>query len=331
MAPTARASACLLLTAALATGFVSGCASAGGSRRAPPRAARQAPERFPAAAGRTVQDLRARYPQGPILAPSVSVLERGINRVGFALFDRARGQLAAASAALYTASPDGKDLRGPFPVRLESLAVAPAFRSRTAARDPDAARWVYVARVPFRRPGRRILLALARLDGRVVVSTVAPAAVGAARSGPPRVGQPAIRIHTPTVADVHGRLGRIDTRVPPAPALARVDFADVLGHRPVVLVFATPQLCQSRVCGPVVDAEAEVQRRLGSRAAFIHMEVFRGNDPNRGYRPQFLAWRLPSEPWAFAIDRAGRIVARLEGAFSVAELQHAAERAIAAR
>jgi hypothetical protein len=39
-----------------------------------------------------------------------------------------------------------------------------------------------------------------------------------------------------------------------------------------------------------------------------------------------LAWNLPSEPWLFAVNRRGRIAARIEGAFSAREL----ERAVAA-
>ena len=39
------------------------------------------------------------------------------------------------------------------------------------------------------------------------------------------------------------------------PDTVQDDFADVLGTKPVVIVFATPALCQSRVCGPVVDDE----------------------------------------------------------------------------
>ena len=30
--------------------------------------------------------------------------------------------------------------------------------------------------------------------------------------------------------------------------------------------------------------------------------------------------RLPTEPWLFAIDRSGKVVARFEGAFSTGEL-----------
>jgi glutathione peroxidase-family protein len=35
------------------------------------------------------------------------------------------------------------------------------------------------------------------------------------------------------------------------------------------------------------------------------------------------AWRLPSEPWTFVIDRTGRISQRFEGAVSPGELERA--------
>ncbi len=52
-----------------------------------------------------------------------------------------------------------------------------------------------------------------------------------------------------------------------------VDFADALGKEPIVLLFATPALCQSRVCGPVVDVAEQVKRERPDDAAFIHLEI----------------------------------------------------------
>ena len=93
----------------------------------------------------------------------------------------------------------------------------------------------------------------------------------------------------------------------------------MLGKEPVVLVFATPALCQSRVCGPVVDVVDQVRADVGAgKAAFIHQEIYKDNKVNKGLRPQLLAWRLASEPWTFVIDRGARIAARFEGAVSVA-------------
>ena len=84
-----------------------------------------------------------------------------------------------------------------------------------------------------------------------------------------------------------------------------VDFADVLGKKPVVLLFATPALCQSRVCGPVVDVAEQVKRDRPDDAAFIHMEIYNDNDPNKGLRPQLAAFNLPTEPWLF-VDQLRR-------------------------
>jgi hypothetical protein len=102
-----------------------------------------------------------------------------------------------------------------------------------------------------------------------------------------------------------------------------VDLAEVLGKRPAVLLFATPALCQSRVCGPVVDAAEQAKREFGDRVAFIHQEVFVDNDLNKGPRPQMEAYRLPSEPWLFVIDRNGKVSSAIEGPFSVSELEDA--------
>ena len=260
----------------------------------------------------------------PQLAPSVSVLEVGPNRFGFALFDGAGEQLEAP-AAVYTASPRGTDVRGPYVARLESLAVDPRFESRTTQQDRDHAKSVHVARLPFPRRGDYVVLAVTRVGGRLVASSPAPVEVDGA--GPVAVGAPAPRTHTPTVADAGGDISRIDTRIPPDD-MHDTDFADVVGRRPVVLAFATPQLCQTRVCAPVVDELAQLQAEFGDRAAFIHMEIYRNNRVEEGFRPQVAAWGLRTEPWLFTVDRSGRVAARLEGPASVAEIRTAIRRAL---
>jgi hypothetical protein len=57
------------------------------------------------------------------------------------------------------------------------------------------------------------------------------------------------------------------------------------------------------------------------------MEVFNENDPGRGLRPQLRTYHLPSEPWAFVIDRKGRVSDRFEGAFGAEELSAAVRKA----
>jgi hypothetical protein len=217
-------------------------------------------------------------------------------------------------------------VRGPFPARSESLAVSSAYRSKTSSLDPDTAKSVYVAEVPIAKPGRQVIIALARLDGRLVASSAIAFRVNAG-GGPPRPGDRAIKVDTPTKDDVRD-VAEIDTRIPPD-TMHDANLADVLGRKPVVLTFATPALCRSRTCGPIVDELEELKSRYGDRADFIHMEVYRDNRLERGYRPQMRAWRLPSEPWTFMIDRRGTIVDAFEGAASIGEMQRAIDRTIA--
>jgi hypothetical protein len=320
-----------LAVAAAVVLLATGCGSSGGGGSTPP--AQPPPtaglQDFPKAAGRTLGELQARLPEGPVLSPSVSLLEPGANRVGFGLFDVAHKPLAGAAAALYVSDPDGSHLRGPFVARSESLVVKPQFESRTTAQDPDSANSVYVADVTFPRKGKYVVVAVARVDGRLLASGATSMEVGPKGAAPPAVGEKAPRVHTPTVASAGGDVSKVTTRVPPDLNLLKTDLADVLGRKPVVLMFATPQLCVSRVCGPVVDIEAQVQAAVGDKVAFIHNEIYNENDTAKGFRPQVRAYRLPTEPWCFVIDRTGRVSARFEGAFSVGELQRAVAKVVA--
>jgi hypothetical protein len=182
-----------------------------------------------------------------------------------------------------------------------------------------------VADVPFRHTGKQAVIAIAKLDGRLLVTNGYTANVtrGGA-SEPPDLGDRAISVHTQTLTDVTGDASQIDTRRPPAKELLETDHpADVLGKRPVVITFATPLLCQSRVCGPTVDVVEQVKASAPTDVAFVHQEIYNDNQVNKGVRSQVAAWRLPSEPWTFVIDKHGRITTRLEGGFSVGELQRA--------
>ena len=279
---------------------------------------------FPVPKGRPIAELLGGMPRGLILAPSVSVIQPGSNRYGFAIFDAARKQINAAPVALYVARQDGSGVRGPFLARSESLTVKPAYQSVTTANDPDAAKMVYVADLDFPRPGRFRVYGIARLDGRSVALDPFTAQVSRSSGGIPQVGEKAPKVTTPTLASVGGDASKIETRSPAAKDLLNTNLADVYGTKPVALLFATPALCQSRVCGPVVDVMAQVRSQLGdSKVAFIHNEIYRDNAVNKGLAPQPAAYRIPTEPWLFVLDRTGRVSTRIEGAFSAAELERA--------
>ena len=324
--PGAFACALAVLIALLVAGCggddENGGGDSGGEMKSDPVAQ---PIDFPKAAGKPLAELRRGRGPGPVLASTVSILTPGENRYGFALFDRARKQISGAPSAIYMAPSGGGPAQGPFPANAESLKVSPPFQSQTVKNDPDTARSIYVAKVPFKKPGNYEVMGVVKFDGRLVATDPAPAQV--TKDDPvPAVGSKAPRIVTPTVASVGGDVKSIDTRVPPG-TMHEDDFADVLGKKPIVLLFATPALCQSRVCGPVVDIAEEVKASHKGDTSFIHMEIYNENELEKGFRPQIGEYKLPTEPWAFAIDREGKVAARLEGAYSERELMDAVKAA----
>jgi hypothetical protein len=249
-----------------------------------------------------------------------------VNRFGFGLFDRQRKQITDAPGAIYIAKSGSSRAHGPYVARWESLDVKRRkYLSKTVATDPNAAKTLYVSDVPFKKPGKYVVLGIFRLDNRLVGAGTTVKVVKS--SDVPNVGDPAPKMDTPTKDSVGGDLSKIDTR-DPHDDMHDDNLADVLGKRPVVLVFATPALCQSRVCGPVVDIAEEVRhKRPSDDTAWIHMEIYNNNQVNDGYRPQFLHYHLPTEPWLFTINRQGKIAARIEGAFSAEELNKAVDAA----
>ena len=302
--------------------LLAGCGSSGDGESRPAPAASE----FPAAKGRSLAEI-AQVPEAQlVVSPAGQVVDVGTNRLAFGVFDLGGEQVDDADIALYFASGPNAPAQGPFPARVESLKTPAAFRAKTTAQDPGAATSVYVVpQVKVKKRGELAMLALVRRDGKLE-GTRPPSLVVGKFEDIPDVGDKAPRIHTPTTDEVRD-ISEIDTRIPPD-SMHDVDFAEVLGKKPILLVFATPQLCQSRVCGPVVDIEEEVKSRIGDQAAFIHMEVYNDNEIPKGVRPQLRAFNLETEPWAFVIDQAGRITARFEGAFGAEELTQALEAAI---
>jgi hypothetical protein len=317
-----------LLLSCVAVAVGCGGSSNDSSSSAPPKAT---PAQFPTAQGKTLAQMRAKLPRGGVvLAPTGSYFVTDNNRLGFGLFTASRAQITNATAAVYVAPVGGGPAEGPFPAKYESLAVKAPFQSETSAKDPDSAKALYVSKVPFKKPGRYQVLGMARLNNQLVAATSAapPVIVVPPERDPvPAVGDAPPRIHTPTESEVAGDLSKIDTRAP-HDDMHKVDFADALGKKPIVLVFATPLLCQSRVCGPVVDVAAEVESEFRDKADFIHMEIYNDNEVAKGFRPQVKAFHLPSEPWLFVINGQGKIAARIEGAFSADELRAAVQKGL---
>ena len=263
---------------------VGGCGGSDSSSASDPTSTASAAD-FPSADNQSLEQLaQGSSASDLVIAPTQSVFEPGKNRYGFGVFTVDHGAVDDADVAIYAARSNGKAV-GPFPATVHSLATPPAFASQTTSQDPDAAHYFYTSQVDFAGKGSWNVLAMVRDDdGSYSYANVTPAEVGNPKSVP-QLGDAAPIMHTPTADDVGGDLTKIDTRQPPD-SMHDVDYADVLGKEPIVLLFATPALCQSRVCGPVVDIAEEVKSERPDDAAYIHMEIWNDNDPNKGPRPR---------------------------------------------
>ena len=288
------------------------------------RATAVSPGAFAPVGGRTLQQVSdAITTTGPQLALASSLLTTGpAERLAFGLIDEGKRFLYAPTA-LYLAPSGGRaKALGPFAAPADLLITDTPFRSKTAASEESPFAAVYAATVPFARPGSYDVLAVAKVDGRDVAAGARVEVVRPSQDAVPDVGERPPAAKTDTVASAGGDIEAIETRGPPD-TMHDVALTDVLGKRPTVLLFATPQLCQSRVCGPVVDIAEQLKRTYGDRVAFIHQEVFVDNDVSKGLRPPLKAFNLPTEPWLFALDAEGRVTTRLEGSFGFDAMERA--------
>jgi len=244
---------------------------------------------------------------GPDVAMTMasSDFARGENRLAFLLV-RNDGSLVQAPRAHVYYRLGGKTRKAT--ATLTPLGV-----------DGDDAESVYVTRIAFETAGKHWVVvepeggelqAFQIID--VKEKTTAPA-----------VGERAVPIVNPTTERKAAR--EISTQRPPDTALLRHTVAESLERGvPFVLVFATPEYCHTRACGPAVDVVSAVRRRYEGRGIrFIHVEIYEDNTPGKGVNEWVRQWNLPSEPWVFVVDADGIVRARFEGAIGADEVDAA--------
>jgi hypothetical protein len=132
-------------------------------------------------------------------------------------------------------------------------------------------------------------------------------------------GRPAPRAASPTTRAPMG-VDPICTRDPKCP-LHTVSLKSIIGQgRPIAVMFATPARCQTRYCGPVLDAMLPMVETYSNRIDFVHVEIYENNQTT-DVIPTVRAWGLGGEPWLFGVDSRGLVTARLDGAFDQAEIR----------
>jgi hypothetical protein len=183
------------------------------------------------------------------------------------------------------------------------------------------AQGIYVTQLTLERPGPWGIEIVARhgsdpVEGaRLTVSVL---------DGPrsPLPGMPAPRSRNLIASDV-ADLRLIDTSEPPDPRLHQTRIADAIRERrPLVIVFATPKYCTSRVCGPVLDVVRTLIPAYARQVAFVHQEIWADGRMDTP-APTFVEWKMQTEPWIFLVDADGVVRARFEGLATRGEIEAA--------
>jgi hypothetical protein len=240
-----------------------------------------------------------------------SQLTTGPSLFTFGLTTDQGGLLTGGSPELWIAKDQSAKPTGPITSAFYQFTPDPHDKS---PRSPLTG--FYAAPVDMPSIGTWTFSAVADIQGarHVAVQNVTIASPG---SVPAPVGTEAVKVATP-VATTSAKLKQICTRNPPDP-MHYISLDRALSNgKPTVVTFATPLLCESMLCGPVVDEQLLVFEKYGARRAnFIHVEEFPpGPDlqPNPNVLPPYwLKWGFTTEPWTIVIDRKGIIRARFEG------------------
>ncbi|MFP5297873.1 MAG: hypothetical protein ACLGHL_02670 [Actinomycetota bacterium] len=178
-------------------------------------------------------------------------------------------------------------------------------------------RGLYVAHPSFERAGE--WGAEFSITGDGIDETLRTKFQVAEESTTPAVGDKVPASDTPTLDDAP--IEELSTDDDPVKRFYETSIAEALKRgEPFVAVFATPKFCVSAVCGPTLD-DVEAVAEDFPEITFIHTEIYQDNDPSNPPVEAVTEWGLPSEPWVFVVDGAGRLVAKFEGSAPAVELR----------
>jgi hypothetical protein len=254
----------------------------------------------------------------------------GENRFAFGLL-KAGKLLEGADVKLRLYDIDGGEAKLAAELRVPYQAVKNVKQERSVHRHADGTEHVhgddslvqglYVAQLSFARAGDwGVELLVSQAGGAFEPIRLAVTVAEAAAT--PAVGSPAPRSRNLIARDVKN-LRQIDTSLRPDPRLHQVRIADAIAQgKPQLIVFATPQFCTTRMCGPVVDIVRTLLPTYGKRVAFIHQEIWQDFADKKVF-PTVEEWRLFTEPWIFVVDGQGIIRGKFEGLVTARELESA--------
>jgi hypothetical protein len=262
----------------------------------------------------SLKALRADATQLSLLGAQ-SQLPVGAGLYTFGLSTADNRLVTGGAPQVWVARDDTARAAGPFPTRWFELKAYEQTRD-TSPRSPLTG--FYGAQVEFPEAGNWMVAAALDLDGG---RAVGQGAVPVAAKVTAAVGSKAMPVGTPVATTAAGRK-KICTREPACP-LHTISLDDALAAgRPTVVTFATPLLCSSQMCGPVVDEQMVAADKLGGKASFIHVEIYPSRNTAKPART-FLQYGFTTEPWLLVVDRDGVIRARYEGPVTAGQIEDA--------
>jgi hypothetical protein len=265
----------------------------------------------------------------PLITTSELVV--GQNRFAFGLLKSGK-LLEHADIVLRLYAIEGQEARPAAEVKPFYQPVDFAERGQAVHRHADGTqhmhgvsdsdiRGIYVTRLAFPRSGSWGIEILAR-EGKGSLETARFTVTVLGAAATPALGSPAPRSHNLIASDVKD-LRQIDTSQRPDIRLHQTRIADAIAQgKPQVIVFATPQFCTSRMCGPVVDIVKALLPAYGKKIVFTHQEIWQDFALKQPF-PTVTEWQLNSEPWIFVVDGQGIVRAKFEGLVTVRELKAA--------
>jgi hypothetical protein len=248
----------------------------------------------------------------------------GTVRFAFALSDAKNALITGGTPQVYVATDQTSKAAGPFPATWYPF-TAYDLTHDTSPKTQLAG--TYQAQIAVPTSGNWLIGVIETGSSGTGFGT---AALAVTPEEPPHaVGSKATSTPTP-VATADDAIAAICTRVPVCHLHAISLDAALQNGKPTVVSFATPLLCESQLCGPVVDEQILSSEHAGAKANFIHVEEFLPGPTHtpppatlENQSPGFKAWHLETEPWVFVIDRGGVIQASFEGPVTAAMLDAA--------
>ncbi len=142
----------------------------------------------------------------------------------------------------------------------------------------------------------------------------------------PKIGDTLPGFDTPTFDDARG-VDPICTRLPEPCPFHDLTLTESLQLQvPVAYLIGTPAHCSTGTCAPALEQLISVEKKVGDRAAFVHVEVY-ADEAATVIAPAVKAFDMTFEPALFVVDADSKVVERLDSVFDAKEITEALARA----